>query len=268
MERDVGVYAELGERLIERGYGALPIMPGTKRPGFLFAGCWIGLANWQKRFNGGVPPSTERARWAAGDTGLCVLGGYKGLIAVDTDTDDPVINAALRKELPPSPVRKRGQKGETSFYYGPEIEKSQSWNIDGKRVVDLIGPGRQTVLPPTVHPDTGAPYKWLTTETLEDIAPSNLPVLPADVADRITAALTPLGYQSEPSFDPSTGSGRSGSHTVNGDADNPYRQLNERALAKLAAWVPCTAVGQHAVASRRCRYGGHPRPAGRLRSGI
>ena len=45
----MGPYRELGERLIDRGYGALPIMPGTKRPGFLFAGCWIGLANWQRR---------------------------------------------------------------------------------------------------------------------------------------------------------------------------------------------------------------------------
>jgi hypothetical protein len=115
----MGIYAELGERLIERGYGALPIMPGTKRPGFLFAGCWVGLANWQRRFNNGVPSSMERVRWAAGDSGLCVVGGYKGLIAVDTDTDDPVITAALRKVLPPSPVRKRGQKGETAFYYGP-----------------------------------------------------------------------------------------------------------------------------------------------------
>ena len=122
----MGIYAELGERLIERGYGALPIMPGTKRPGFLFAGCWIGLANWQRRFNNGVPSSMERARWAAGDSGLCVVGGYKGLTAVDTDTDDPVITAALRKVLPPSPVRKRGQKGETAFYYGPEVKESKS----------------------------------------------------------------------------------------------------------------------------------------------
>jgi hypothetical protein len=85
----VGIYGELGERLIERGYGALPIMPGTKRPGFLFAGCWIGLANWQRRFNNGIPSSMERARWAAGDSGLCVVAGHNGLVAIDTDTTTP-----------------------------------------------------------------------------------------------------------------------------------------------------------------------------------
>jgi hypothetical protein len=231
----MGIFAELGERLIERGYGALPIMPGTKRPGFLFAGCWVGLANWQRRFNNGVPSSMERARWAAGDSGLCVVAGYKGLVAIDTDTDDPIIVAALRKVLPPSPVRKRGQKGETAFYYGPEVKESKSWNIDGKRVVDLIGPGRQTVLPPTIHPDTKQPYRWLTSETLEDVAPDDLPLLPADIAVRITAALTPLGYRPELV-----------QHAVNSDADSPYRQLNERALGNLAAWVP--ALGLY-----RCR---------------
>jgi hypothetical protein len=225
----MGVYAELSERLIERGYGALPIMPGTKRPGFLFAGCWIGLANWQRRFNNnGAPSPMDRIGWGAGDAGLGVVGGYHGLVAIDVDTDDPAVTAALRTVLPPSPVRKRGQKGETSFYYGPEIEKSQSWDIDGKRVVDLIGPGRQTVLPPTIHPDTMQPYRWLTSETLEDVAPDDLPALPADIAEQITAALTPLGYHSEPA-----------PHAVNGSgSDSPYRQLNDQALANLAAWVP------------------------------
>jgi hypothetical protein len=226
----MGICAELGERLIERGYGALPIMPGTKRPGFLFAGCWVGLANWQRRFNNGAPSSMERTRWAAGDSGLCVVGGHNGLVAIDTDTDDAIIVAALRKVLPPSPVRKCGQKGETAFYYGPKVKESKSWDIDGKRVVDLIGPGRQTVLPPTIHPETKQPYRWLTSETLEDVAPEDLPILPADIAERITAILAPLGYRPEPSFDE-----RSGPH---GDGDSPYRQLNERALGNLAAWVP------------------------------
>jgi hypothetical protein len=83
------------------------------------------------------------------------------------------------------------------------------------------------VLPPTIHPDTKQPYRWLTSETLEDVAPDDLPALPADIAERITAALTPLGYHSEPA-----------PHAVNGDADSPYRQLNDQALANLAAWVP------------------------------
>jgi hypothetical protein len=223
----MGVYANLSERLIERGYGAVPIMPGTKRPGILFAGQWIGLANWQRRFNNGTPSATELTKWAAGDTGLGVLGGFNGLVAVDIDTDDPVYWNAVIAILPSSPVRKAGQKGETLFYYGPGIEKSQSWSIGTMRIVDLIGPGRQTVLPPTIHPDTNRPYRWITLETLEDWAPSELPLLPTHIAERITGVLTPLGYRPEPA-----------PHAVNGDTDSPYRALNQQALGNLAAWVP------------------------------
>ena len=196
----MGAYAQCAERLIERGFAAVPIMPGTKRPGFFFAGMWIGLANWQRRFNGGPPPATERERWASGDTGVGVVAGQAshGLIAVDIDSEDPAIQAALRTVLPPTHVRKTGARGETLFYYSPGITQSQSWNIAGKRVVDLIGPGRQTVLPPTIHPDTGAPYRWSGSESLEDLQPHELPTLPSDIAKQITAALLPLGYRPEP----------------------------------------------------------------------
>src|SRR5262245_10474912 len=247
----MGAYAQCAERLIERGFAAVPIMPGTKRPGFFFAGMWIGLANWQRRFNGGPPPATERERWAAGDTGVGVVAGQAshGLIAVDIDSEDPTIQAALQNVLPPTHVRKTGARGETLFYYGPGITQSQSWNIADKRVVDLIGPGRQTVLPPTVHPDTGVPYRWSGSETLEDLQPHELPTLPNDIAERISAALLPLGYRPEPP----PHEGGSGGSGGNGDSDNdsPHRLLNNEALANLDAWVPALMLSR----CRRTRKG-------------
>ena len=231
----MGAYAQCAERLIERGFAAVPIMPGTKRPGFFFAGMWIGLANWQRRFNGGPPPESERERWAAGDTGIGVVAGQAshGLIGIDIDSEDPAIRAALTSILPPTPVRKIGARGETLFYYGPGITQSQSWNIAGKRAVDLIGPGRQTVLPPTIHPDTGAPYRWSGSESLEDLQPHELPTLPSDIAEQITAALLPLGYCPEPQPHEGGGDGDG-----DGNGDSPHRQLNNEALANLDAWVP------------------------------
>jgi hypothetical protein len=97
-------------------------------------------------------------------------------------------------------------------------------------VVDLIGPGRQTVLPPTIHPDTAKPYRWLTAETLDDLAPEELPVLPGDIAERITSLLERFGYQPDPA---PCASGSEGAA-----ADNPYRALNQKALASLDSWVP------------------------------
>jgi hypothetical protein len=224
----MGSYAIYGDKLIERGFAAVPIMPGTKKPGFFFAGMSIGLANWQKRFNDGPPAESERARWAAGDTGIGVIGGYRGLVAVDIDTVNETIRAALMELLPASAVRKAGQKGETLFYRGSGIT-SRSWDIDGRRVVDLIAAGRQTVLPPTIHPETGLPYRWTGSETLLDVEPEKLPELPADIANRITAGLEPFGYQPDPP--PHVGNGTNGE-------DTPHRQLNDLALGNLAAWVP------------------------------
>ena len=83
-------------------------------------------------------------------------------------------------------------------------------------------------MPPTLHPDTGRPYVWTGSETLEDVAPAELPPLNADIVEAITAALKPFGYEAEPVV---------GS---NGDATDlsPHRELNEAALANLTAWVP------------------------------
>jgi hypothetical protein len=223
----MGPYAEHADRLLERGYAPLPIMPGSKRPGYYVAGMWIGLANWQRRFNSGPPSDTERRRWGANGAGLGVLGGYRGLVAIDLDTEDPALVNAILAVVPPSAIRKRGARGETRFFHGPGI-KSQSFDIDGRRVVDLIAAGRQTVLPPSIHPGTGKPYQWTGVESLEDLEPEDLPKLPVDIAERISAALEPFGWRPEPAPRSS----------ANGDAETPFRGLNETALAQLDAWVP------------------------------
>jgi hypothetical protein len=68
--------------------------------------------------------------------------------------------------LPPTTVKKAGAKGETLFYRAPNLQPAESggtlspsWNINNKRVCDFIGPGRRTLLPPTIHPDTKQPYR-------------------------------------------------------------------------------------------------------------
>jgi hypothetical protein len=241
----MGAYAQFADTLIGQGYAAVPIMAGSKRPGFYFNGQWIGLANWQRRFNNGPPPPAERKRWAAGDAGIGVVTGppSHGLVGIDIDSEDPTIRYAILDVLPPTPVKKIGARGETLLYFAPDVAESRSWDIGGHRVLDLIGPGRQTVLPPTLHPDTGKPYVWSGTESLENLRPQDLPRLPADIADRITAVLIPLGYRPDEATELHERAGRA--YHAN-DGDSPHRQLNDAALADLGAWVP--ALGLY-----RCR---------------
>ena len=251
----MGPFEQHAERLIERGYTVVPIVPGTKKPGFLCNGHWTGLMAWTTRFNGHGSLQEERERWGRGDAGIGVLGGppSQGLIGIDIDTEDADILAALLTVLPPTPVKKSGARGETRFYYGPGIA-SQSWSIAGQRMIEIVGPGRQTVLPPSIHPDTQAPYRWLTPDTLEDLQPQELPALPDNVAEQITLALAPFGVL--PPRD----------NTAGGDDDSPHRQLNDAALASLATWVPALKLyrcrgsrgGYEAVATWRPSSTGRP----------
>jgi hypothetical protein len=224
----MGAYADYGAELIERGYAAIPIKPDSKRP---------AIFNWSHAFDNGPPPETVRARWGAGNAGVGVLGGHGGLVPADIDTTDPKIWTALMAVLPPSSVRKSGQKGETLFYFGPGIA-SRTWKINDRVVIELMGPGRQTVLPPTVHPDTKKPYRWTGSKALNEVAPQDLPRLPADIENRITDVLTPFGYRPGPPTPERTG--------IGGGDDSPYRELNDLALANLSVWVP--ALGLY-----RCR---------------
>jgi Bifunctional DNA primase/polymerase, N-terminal/Protein of unknown function (DUF3987) len=222
----MGAFGDIAARMIERGYAVVPIIPGTKRPGVLSNGQWIGLPRWQTRYNGRAPSETELAHWSEGDTGIGVLGGFGGMVAIDVDTDDGAIRTALDTVLPGSTVRKVGRRGETLFYYAPHITSSKRWLIDGEVIGELIGPGRQTVIPPTVHPDTGAPYRWSGTEGLDAVKPEELPVLPTDIVVKINAALEPFGYAGEQPPPSST------------TEDTPHRELSDAAMANLAAWVP------------------------------
>ena len=94
-------------------------------------------------------------------------------------------------------------------------------------------------------PDTGAPYYWSGSASLEDLAPHELPTLRADIADQITAVLISFGYRPE-------------SPPHESDDDSPHRQLNDAALADLDAWCrrsASTAAVLRAAVTRRCQSG-------------
>lgn len=260
-------YALFGAKLIERGYCAVPAVPGTKVPGNFVGGRWIRMADWTRRYRDRSPGEREVETWeraAAG--GICLIMGRasKGVVAVDIDTDEAV--APVTDALPPTPVKKRGQKGETLFFRNPHGVVSRAFTLihpDGRRqrLVDMLSEGRQTVLPPTTHPDTGKPYVWTGDRELADVDPEELPDLPADALDRIAAALAPLGYSVDRDRAPIAGKAASSD-----DEKSPFRLLNEHALANLDAWAPGlplsrlrrTASGFEAVADWRPSNTGRP----------
>jgi len=56
--------------------------------------------------------------------------------------------------------------------------------------VEILTTG-QTLLPPTIHPDTGVPYYWLTKDTLFNTAINHLPTLTEGHLQLLEEALAP-----------------------------------------------------------------------------
>jgi hypothetical protein len=180
-------FAQTAPRLIERGYHPIPIMPNSKTPG-----TDSPMKNWQEWCRK-MPPPNVIAGWSRfAGCGVGVACGL-GLICVDIDFE-PAMNVLLQM-LPPSNVQKKGKKGISLFYRGnKDAIRPRNFRTPEKvGLVDLLAEGKQTVLPPSIHPDTGEPYYWWTDDTLLDVRLDQLTELPDNIAERIGEVLKAFG---------------------------------------------------------------------------
>lgn len=232
-------FAQVGPKLLELGYSPLPIGPGTKAPGQWSAdGEWTPMRHWQECCKKQPTAAMIRAWSSWPDCGVGVACG-RGLVVIDVDCDEAL--DAIMKVLPATHVAKTGRKGRSFFYRGdtPKIRSRNLRTPDGVGLLDLLAEGKQSVVPPSIHPTTGEPYFWTSDFTLDEVPLDELPELPDDVADVLAEALKPFGYAPEPETEPA----RVVSSVIlpgqePTDARGFYRQLNEDALANIAAWAP------------------------------
>ena len=188
-----GPFGALATHYRNSGFNPVPIRPGTKSP---------APTGWHT----GRQTDATFQRWLEQypNHGLGILCGtplesigepdFKGqfLIAVDIDQDDLV--EPVRHALRIGAARvcaKKGKKGLTIFARGDEEQKNKQLTrkeSDGQisTLVEILAHGSQTVIPPTVQPDTDAPYAWvgvpLNTASMRD-----LPELSESVMDEILA---------------------------------------------------------------------------------
>jgi len=135
--------------------GKIPVLKNWSlfaktRPSELLLDSW---ENKYKRFNIGL-----------------ICGELSGVIAIDIDKEEAL------KKVPLSPVTKKGKKGETRFFrYNGEVNfKRHDLGIE------LLSNGNQTVLPPSIHPETKEAYVWNGQFDLLSFDIEDLPILDPD----------------------------------------------------------------------------------------
>lgn len=160
----------------DRNLSVVPLEGGTKRPAGAI-GNWAGYGN-------NLPSSDKRQSWL-GQFAECGIGllmnmeimpGFN-LGAIDVDRDELV--GAVQVILGNPPCRKRGKKGETFFIRTARTDKLKKTTIAdyaGRQAVDVLLGNSMSVLPPSLHPDSGQSYVW-TGKRLLDCGWNELPVL-------------------------------------------------------------------------------------------
>lgn len=167
-------FQKVGKILYDKGYSIIPIIKGQKYP---------LIKNWSEYCAEKADQETFNRwlEWEGCNIGLC-LGEASGVTALDFDNDVEGLHAEILKIIPDSPIKKKGAKGFTAFYkYSGE--RSGSLRKGGETVLDILSTGRQTVIPPSVHP-SGAAYEYITADTLENYT-GILPALGAEVIAKI-----------------------------------------------------------------------------------
>lgn len=191
-EKPKGYLAKYGAAVLANGYEILPIRRGSKAPPF---------DNWEKTR---ATPAILRA-WTDGDysrSGLGIL--TRKTTAVDLDIPDEAVALHMQKFVQKNygmaPIRIGANPKRLLLYRATAPFKKinstaylDDWDteLDAKgkprvRKVEILGDGQQFVAF-AVHPETGLPYKWITTATPANTPASELPELSEEDGHAIVA---------------------------------------------------------------------------------
>jgi hypothetical protein len=224
-------YVQYAPPLIDLGYTPVCLIPRSQVPGICNRGYWIARDGWSTLPH--LDPVKEIDLCRNGGIGLLTGVRSKDVIKVDIDVDvsEPV-GAALVAALPTTAIRFIGRRGIGLLFTCPGA-KTRPYKISGRMIVEVLADGKQCVLPPSTHPKTGKPYRWVGEKTLLEETP---PYIDYDELIRIIEeVLSRFGRHKEPARpEPQAGRGAA--------SDDPWRDINNIALTRLPAWVPALGL--------------------------
>jgi P4 family phage/plasmid primase-like protien len=190
----MGIFGEWAEAYSEHN---LAVIPCNHKKAF--------LNSWTE-FCRRKPNDDELNEWISKHKNCNIgltLGEANELIAFDFDyawPDDPKrepknitkeefekeraeIEAKVLSMLPNSPCKKVGKPGKWTAFFRPNgIARNFTVERYGITVFEILYDGRQTILPPSIHPDTNKPYEWIGQDLI-----SSLDILPELTLDKLEA---------------------------------------------------------------------------------
>lgn len=176
---------EIALKLLEKGYVPLRIDPDSKA---------AKAAGWQ--VDTPTPESLNRAFARPSNLGVRMGDIHKDgtcLMAIDIDVDDPQIIRCVERAIGQKVPAKRGKKGTTYIVRMDRETKTHKINkVVGKKktpVIDILCRGAQTVIPPSIHPDTKLPYIWVSGKPLWEVDYREIPVFGPSLLDEIRGYL-------------------------------------------------------------------------------
>lgn len=216
--------ASLVDRLLAHGYIPIP----TRGKAWIHDYMGVPLHRIDSAPDFDIIQSAFKAHPEAGVsvTAPFIAGSKLKLVIIDVDIYDPelakqIIERVSRIIGQPCPF-KIGQKGGTFFLVAHEeidlkllfknlrgvnaswLAKGKVWGptsltvLGRKQGIDIIGAGSyHSVLPPSIHPDTGKPYEWRSFPgtnvilTLEDTPPNKLPIFTRAMQFLLTMVFQP-----------------------------------------------------------------------------
>lgn len=198
------------ERLALAGFALHWLHPRSKRP---IGDDWSTkvVASWEKlkaSYKDGRNVGVRLGKWSV------IAGLFLHVIDMDVRDSDLADEAfeTLRALFPSVDFRKlptviSGSGGSSRHFYiltdkpfaGKKLAHSDGFSMvwdaarekDVKKFdweIELIGSGKQVVLPPSIHPDTGKPYRWQRPFNFDDLDLGIGPIVPVSAIEHLVDA--------------------------------------------------------------------------------
>lgn len=163
----VSLVREAALKYLRRGLSVIPINPTGKKP----------FVKW-KPYQTSLPTEAEInywwTKWPNANVGI-VTGSLSGIVILDVDGVD-AMKLLEGRDLPPTVSVMTREDRYQYWYRHPGKRIKNFTNILGNDShVDIRADGGYAVIPPSVHPETNKPYRWLNNLSIDDIEIADMP---------------------------------------------------------------------------------------------